>query len=100
VLLQAGSTSLSVTPVPATDGQQLPSAGLSATAGIPFTLAQPNGSTVQLQVAMSPEGLLVISLPQQGGAIDQNQAILMGLAVVQQELQVDLKNLKGIVLQE
>ncbi|NLA40436.1 MAG: hypothetical protein GX874_03350 [Smithella sp.] len=51
--------------------------------------------TLQMTASVTADGVLVVSAPDAGGNIDVQQAILIGVQVVRQALNVELSNLSS-----
>ncbi|HQP31673.1 MAG TPA: MBG domain-containing protein, partial [Deltaproteobacteria bacterium] len=72
--------------------------GLEGARAVPFSLTLEGGVALSLRASLTPQGLLVITVPDSASALDLKEVVLMGLQTVRQELKTDLKQVKGVVV--
>ena len=64
------------------------------------SIAQSNGAAIELQVTVIPDSILLITLPADAPAMDNNDIALLSLTLASKELQVTPKQLKGLVIRK
>ncbi|GFE88234.1 YDG domain-containing protein [Steroidobacter agaridevorans] len=64
------------------------------------SIAQGNGPAIELQVTVIPGAILLVTLPADAPAIDNNDIALLGLTLASKELHVTPKQLQGLVIRK
>ena len=54
-----------------------------------------NGMTIQMTATVTPNGVLVVSAPDNAGQVNVKQAILMGAQVARQAMQIEISSLSS-----
>jgi len=63
-----------------------------------FSLELEGGASIECQVGLSSAGVLVISVPGGGNALDMRQLAMMGMQVLRQDLKQNLGQIKSVMV--
>ena len=99
--IRESASAVSVTPGDAVSGASAPAGpGIPEGSALSFTLATPEGMTIELSASVTGDGILVIDLPDAAAGVDPAQAVLMGIAIVKKEKNIGAGALKGVLLRQ
>ncbi len=60
----------------------------------------PNSNIEPISVSISPQGVLLITLPQgMRDTLDERHIVLIGIAIAKQRLAVTVENVKGVLFE-